>query len=286
MAQVLDIVPLRSVVAVADYGGVHRAAAVLHLTQSTVSQHLRKIEQAIGGPVVMKSGREVVFTRLGQQTLKHARMILAAHDGALADLGAVDEETLVIGATEHGADVLIPGLTAALRERLPGRLVRFRLDRNVALVDSIDRGLLDMAVTLDGSGLDRANAAAVCELSWLASTSFELTVGQPVPLVVFAEPCTFRVPTFAALDQAGVSYEVVAECANLAGLHAGIRSGLGVALLLTLGQKPDGMRVVEGIPTPDCVSVLVRSRVGFDPVVRSAVAGAVHDVLTAVQMSD
>jgi hypothetical protein len=55
VAQVLDIAPLRSVVAVADCGGFHRAAAALHLTQSAVSQHLRKIEAVVGAPVVERS---------------------------------------------------------------------------------------------------------------------------------------------------------------------------------------------------------------------------------------
>ncbi|BBX94830.1 LysR substrate-binding domain-containing protein [Mycobacterium lacus] len=283
MTQVLDIVPLRSLVAVADYGGVHRAAAVLHLTQSTVSQHLRKVEQAIGGPAVERSGRGLVFTELGQQTLRHARTILAAHDRALEELGAADEQTLAIGATEHGADVLIPGLTAALRERLPDRRVRFRLDRNVSLADSIERGLLDVAVMLDGSGLDSANASGVVELSWLASTTFQAPVGQPLPLVVFAEPCTFREPTFAALDKAGVSYQVVAECANLAGLYAAIRSGLGVALLLQLGQLPGGVRFAEGLPSASRVSVFVRSRGGIDPATRSTVSESLRDMLERVR---
>lgn len=282
MTQVLDIVPLRSVVAVADFGGVHRAAAVLHLTQSTVSQHLRRVEQAVGGPVVEKSGRGLVFTELGHKTLRHARTILAAHDRALAELGATDEQTLAIGATEHGADVLIPGLTVALRERLPDRRVRFRLDRNVSLADSIERGLLDLAVMLDGSGLDRANASGIVELSWLASNTFLAPVGQPLPLVVFAEPCTFREPTFAALDNAGVSYQVVAECANLAGLYAAIRSGLGVALLLTLGRLPGGVRLAEGLPAASRISVFIQSRSGIDSVVRSTVDESVRDVLSAV----
>lgn len=50
MAQVLDIAPLRSLVAVADCGGFHRAAAALHLSQSAVSQHLRKVESVVGEP--------------------------------------------------------------------------------------------------------------------------------------------------------------------------------------------------------------------------------------------
>ena len=65
MSQVLDIAPLRSVVAVADCGGFHRAATVLHLTQSAVSQHVRRVEAVVGGPVVEKSGRGVAFTELG-----------------------------------------------------------------------------------------------------------------------------------------------------------------------------------------------------------------------------
>lgn len=90
MTAVLDIAPLRSVVAVADCGGFHRAAAVLHVTQSAVSQHVRRIEAVVGGPVVKRSGRGVVFTELGHRVLGHARTILAAHDAALDDLGATE----------------------------------------------------------------------------------------------------------------------------------------------------------------------------------------------------
>lgn len=88
MSQVLDIAPLRSVVAVADCGGFHRAAAVLHLTQSAVSQHVRRIEAVVGGAIVERSGRGVAFTELGYRVVGHARTILAAHDAALRDLGA------------------------------------------------------------------------------------------------------------------------------------------------------------------------------------------------------
>ena len=131
MAQVLDIAPLRSLVAVADCGGFHRAAAALHLSQSAVSQHLRRIEAVVGEPIVQRSGRGVVFTEVGQKALRHARTILAAHDTALDDLGATEHKVLTIGATEHGADVMLAGLSRVLRERLPDLRVRFRLDRNV-----------------------------------------------------------------------------------------------------------------------------------------------------------
>jgi DNA-binding transcriptional LysR family regulator len=281
MNQVLDITPLRSVVAVADCGGFHRAAAALHLTQSAVSQHLRRIEAVVGRPVVERSGRGVVFTELGQRVVRHARAILAAHDAALDDLGATDHRLLVIGATEHGADVMLPGLTAALRERMPEWRVRFRLDRNVTLADSIERGLVDLAVMLDGTGFDRMNASGVVALKWISSRTFSAPADEPLPLVVFAEPCTLREPAFSALDRLGVRYQVVVECADLAGLLAAARSGMGVVLLPMIGRLPDGLCPAEGMPSANRASVFVRGRAGIDPVVLATVDDAVGAVLAA-----
>jgi DNA-binding transcriptional LysR family regulator len=281
MAQALDIAPLRSVVAVADCGGFHRAAAALHITQSAVSQHLRKVEGVVGGPVVERSGRGVVFTELGQRVLRHARTILAAHDTALDDLGATDGRLLVIGATEHGADVILPGLTGALREALPDWQIRFRLDRNVSLADAIERGLVDLAVMLDGSGFDRGSASGVVGLKWISSRSFSVPTGQSLPLVVFAEPCTLREPAFSALDKLGVAYHIVAECGDLAGFYAAVRSGLGVALLPMIGRLPDGLGPAQGLPPANRASVFVRGRAGIDPTLLATVDEAVRDVLSA-----
>ncbi|MCV7103329.1 LysR family transcriptional regulator [Mycobacterium palustre] len=281
VAQVLDIPALRSLVAVADCGGFHRAAAALHLSQSAVSQHLRKVEGVVGGAVVERSGRGVVFTEVGQKVLRHARTILAAHDTALADLGATEHALLTIGATEHGADVMLAGLTKALRERLPDRRLRFRLDRNVSLADSIERGLIDLAIMLDGAALDRVNASGLVRLQWISGRTFAASTREPVPLVIFSEPCTLREPAFSILEDRQIAYEVVAECADLSGLYAAVRSGLGVALLPMIGKLPDGLCPAEGLPPANRASVLVRGRTGIDPDLLSTVDAVVRDVLAA-----
>ncbi|MDT0440646.1 LysR family transcriptional regulator, partial [Streptomyces doudnae] len=187
MGQVLDIAPLRSLVAVADCGGFHRAAAVLLMTQSAVSQHVRRIVAVVGGPVVERSGRGVAFTELGHRVLGHARGILAAHDAALTDLGAAEEQVLLIGATEHGADVMLPALTAALGERLPNWRLRFRLDRYVMLADALEHGLVDLAVMLDGSGRDPAIASGTLALKWVSGRGVGTVVKQPLPVLMFSE---------------------------------------------------------------------------------------------------
>jgi DNA-binding transcriptional LysR family regulator len=279
VTQVLDIAPLRSLVAVADCGGFHRAAAALHLSQSAVSQHLRKVESVVGEPVVERSGRGVLFTEIGQKVLRHARAILAAHDAALDDLGATEHKLLTIGATEHGADVMLPALTSVLRDRLPDRRPRFRLDRNVSLADALDRGLLDMAIMLDGAGLDRANASGVVQLRWVSARTFVARRGDPLPLVIYAEPCTLREPAFSVLEKHGIAYEIAAESGDLSGLYAAVRSGLGLALLPMIGKLPDGLCPAEGLPEANCATVLVRGRAGIDPDLLGAADAAVREVL-------
>jgi DNA-binding transcriptional LysR family regulator len=279
MAQALDIAPLRSVVAVADCGGFHRAASALHLTQSAVSQHVRRIEAVVGGPIVERSGRGVAFTELGHRVLRHARTILAAHDAALADLGAADERVLLIGATEHGADVMLPGLTSALGERLPDWRLRFRLDRNILLADGIEHGTVDAAVMLDGSGLDPANASGMVALKWISGRTFSMATSDRLPVVMFSEPCTLREPTFAALDRIGAPYRIAVESSDLSGLFAAVRSGLGVALLPMIGRLPDGLCLAEGLPPANRASVFVRGRAGVDAEVLNAVEQTVRDVL-------
>ncbi|MBI3216534.1 MAG: LysR family transcriptional regulator [Mycobacterium sp.] len=281
MSQVLDIAPLRSVVAVADCGGFHRAAAVLHLTQSAVSQHVRRIESVVGAPIVERSGRGMVFTELGHRMVMHARKILAAHDAALSDLGAAEEKVLLVGATEHGADVMLPGLTDALGRRLPDWRIRFRLDRNVALADAIDHGSVDLAVMLDGSGWDRAGASGTVALKWISARGFAAPATGPLPVVIYSEPCTLREPAFAALDKLGIDYRIVAESSDLSGLISAVRSGLGVALLPMIGRLPDGLCLAEGLPVANRASVFVRGRPGIDEHVLDTVDAAVRDVLSA-----
>ena len=65
MNRILDVAPLRSLMAVADCGGFLRAADALHLSQAAVSQHMRRLESATGRPLVERHGRGSRFTKDG-----------------------------------------------------------------------------------------------------------------------------------------------------------------------------------------------------------------------------
>ena len=63
----LDPAHLRSFLAIVDFGGYHRAAEALHLTQPAVSRHMRRLEEQLGEPLFARRGRGVELTPYGER---------------------------------------------------------------------------------------------------------------------------------------------------------------------------------------------------------------------------
>lgn len=278
MEQVLDIVPLRSFVAVADRGGFQRAATHLHLSQAAVSQHVRRLEAATGRRLVRRDGRRSRFTTDGDQLLGYARQILALHDEALRSFGIESEETVMIGSTEHAAAQLLPQLTAILGESLPDHRVRYRLDRGTALREALGAGRLDLALLPGASDDPRAAPVGELELTWHAAPSWVRPSG-PVPLVAFDSPCALRTRALETLAAYGIPAEIGAEASQLGGVHAATTAGLGVALLATFGATPEGLVVRRDLPLPEPLPLTIWRRQGLDAMVSGHAVASLRRLL-------
>lgn len=98
MIRNLDLTSLRSFVAIADAGGVTRAAGFLNLTQSAVSMQIKRLEEVLGCDVLDRSARKVGLTAEGEQLLGYARKMLALNDEAFHRLTTdVHEGEIVLG---------------------------------------------------------------------------------------------------------------------------------------------------------------------------------------------
>src|ERR1700730_9899429 len=78
----LDLELLRSFVSVVDSGGVSRAGDRVHRTQSTVSQQIKRLEDDIGQPLLIRSGKDVTPTEAGERLLSYARRLLSLAEEA------------------------------------------------------------------------------------------------------------------------------------------------------------------------------------------------------------
>ncbi|MBM9468326.1 LysR family transcriptional regulator [Nakamurella leprariae] len=277
-SKVLDVVPLRSFVAVADCGGHHRAARALHLSQSTISQHIRRLEAVVGQSLTERDGRTTRLTEVGELLLTEARRMLAAHDEMLRRVALQADPDLVVGATEHGADHLIPQLAAALAADPDAGRVRFRIDRGTPLRSAIDRGDVDLALLIGAADRERTVEAGMLPLGWFAAPGWRPpTPGAGLPLVAFDDPCAIRNRALETLAEHGTRAEMACEATNLGGVLAAARAGLGVAMLADVGPAPDGLVPQPSLPTPRPVPLVVRWRSGLSADLATAAADAVRE---------
>ena len=280
MTAVLDIAPLRSLVAVADCGGFQRAATYLHLSQGAVSQHVRRLEAAVGRPLVERHGRGSRFTGDGEQLLAQGRRILALHDETLRSFDVEIEESVTVGCTEHAAAQLLPSLSSALEVSAPGYRFRFRIDRGLKLREGLATGRIDLALLL---GADDPHAVPVGDLhlTWYSSSTWSVPAAPaPVPVVAFDNPCALRTRALETLSSHAIPAVIGAEAMQLAGVQAAVGAGLGVALMATLGQTPEGLVPRSDLPTPEPLQLFVCSRPGLPDQVVQFAADALRPLLT------
>ena len=109
----LDVTTLRSFVAVAEQGGVTRAAAALNLTQSAVSMQLKRLEELLGQDLLDRSNRRIALTGSGELLLTYARRLVELNDEAVGRLtDDVYEGELILGAPY---DVIYPVVPQVLK---------------------------------------------------------------------------------------------------------------------------------------------------------------------------
>ncbi|MDI1461194.1 LysR substrate-binding domain-containing protein [Catellatospora sp. KI3] len=281
MNRILDIAPLRSFVAVADCGGFQRAATALYLSQGAVSQHVRRLEAAVGRPLVARQGRGSRFTAAGETLLLQARRILALHDEVLRGFGIDTEQALVIGSTEHAAAQLLPELAGALAGTFPDWRVRFRIDRGAQLRTGLADGRIDLALLFGPADDPDALTVGELELTWYSAPGWRPPrSGEPIPLVAFDAPCALRTRALDTLAGADLPAEVGCEAPHLAGVQAAVQAGLGVGLMATLGQTPQGLVTRDDLPPALPLPLSVWSRRGLRPDLVEGAAESLRRVLS------
>jgi LysR family cyn operon transcriptional activator len=139
--------------AVADNGGFTRAAEALHVSQPTLSQQIRQLEETLGVVLFDRTSRTVRPTDAGQAYIECARRVLvelAAGKRALHDVKDLSRGTLRLAMTPTFMAYLVGPLVRDYTVRYPNiHLEIFELS-----MGDIETGLaddsLDIAIAFDG----------------------------------------------------------------------------------------------------------------------------------------
>ncbi|OEU97761.1 MULTISPECIES: LysR family transcriptional regulator [Streptomyces] len=153
----LEVRHLRAVCAIADTGSVHKAARQLGMTQPSLTTQLRRIEQAVGGPLFNRERTGSRPTPLGRTVLTRARPIVAQMTELIreakdaAGLGHADPGArLRLGSTGSRA---VPGWLRRLHRRLPDTDITFQTDVSAnTLLQMVADNQLDAAFVHEVEG--------------------------------------------------------------------------------------------------------------------------------------
>ncbi|MFM5190583.1 LysR family transcriptional regulator [Aeromonas media] len=240
----LDPHLLQSFVAIVETGSFTRAGERMHLTQSTISQQMRRLEQQLGCPLLDRSGRQVVTTAQGETLLGLARRIL----GLLAQAGdRVGEASLPLrlGVPEDFAAGAMTAVLAAFARQYPEVRLEVRSDLSHALWQAFEAGELDLALIKQGRGQGEPIARWREPLAWVDSRDWPAGERDPVPLVVFPSEGLYRRQITDTLDARGIAWRIAYVSASLASLQGAVSAGIGVSLLPTRLLQPDQVELTH-----------------------------------------
>ncbi len=259
----LDLDTLRTLVAANDLGGYGQAAARLGRTPSAISLQMKRLQEDVGAPLFRKDGRGIALTEAGAIALGYGRRMLALNDELLDSVrGASLEGTVRLGFSQDFAGVILPSVLAQFSRLYPLVVMEVRIEGNAALVQAVEKGQLDLALTVGYAERPSAQCLGELPLVWIAGREFTPRAGQPLPLAAFGPQCAFRKTAIEKLDQAGVAWRIAAVSPSLGGLWAAALGGLGVIVRMGL-ELPDGLvhgKSLFGLPELGSFPITLHSR--------------------------
>jgi DNA-binding transcriptional LysR family regulator len=239
----MTIRQLEVFLAIARAQSFSRAAERIHLSQPTLSEHTRQLEQELGAPLFVRHSRAVSLTEAGRIFEDYARRLvatLAAGKQAIAELDGLARGSLVVGASTTPGTYVLPPLIARFRGRYPGVRVDLRVASSRVVEQRVRDGEVDVAVIgghMLGPSERCITAGLVDELALIVPRAYPLA--GPISraqlarerLLIREDGSATRQVTERALRQAGVAARPAMELDHTETIKRAVIAGLGVAFV-------------------------------------------------------
>ena len=277
MARNLDLTSLRSFVAIADAGGVTRAAGFLNLTQSAVSMQIKRLEDALGVELLDRSSRKVGLTAAGEHLLSYARRMLALNDEVYGLLTRSQFEGEITLGVPH--DIVYPAIPQVLQRfaaDFPKVKVRLLSSFTRALQEMFARGECDMIMTTEHGVEAGGETLTELQLVWVGAPGGQAWRQRPLPLA-YEQRCIFRQGVQARLDAKGIPWILAVDSDNTRTVEATVSADLAVHTVLEGSEPRHVERISHGGTLPELAKMKINLYVG--EAVHGAAISALADLM-------
>ncbi|WP_151746126.1 LysR family transcriptional regulator [Acinetobacter soli] len=223
---------LRAFVAIVETGSFTLAADQLHMTQSTISQQLARLEYAVGKPLIERQSRSLQLTTAGESLLGYARRILALQLEAQNVLSTTTGSIPIrIGVPEDIMNTEMARLLHSFSEA--HRSIRLDVTAGLSrdLMTRYRAGQFDIVVVKEPMASADHFATFSEAIAWFESQHFSQVWPDPIPLVTFPQGGLYRDEMFDFIERERKHWYVAFSSNSLASVLVGIEAGLGISLL-------------------------------------------------------
>lgn len=264
----MDLRQLEIFVKVAEFRSFSKAAATLSLTQPTVSEHIRTLEDELGVRLLDRLGRGAVVTKAGELLLLHARRLLALSREARQAMDQFQGRMcgeLLVGASTIPGEYVLPALIGRFKEKFPEISISLLIGDSQTVVDWVAEARAELGVA--GARLSNRSVAykelmpdelvlVVPALHpWHGRPLITLEELQREPLLVRERGSGSRAALEAALAANGMelgSYRIVGEMGSTQAIKQAVRAGVGVSVVSRRAVEDEGKAGLVGcLPVKD-----------------------------------
>jgi LysR family hydrogen peroxide-inducible transcriptional activator len=240
----MELHQLRYFCAIVDSGSFSRAARFAHVSQPSLSQQIRKLEDELGVRLFDRLGRTVRLTETGQTFLPRARAVLRELEAARGDVDDQKDSvggTIVVGVIPTVAPYLLPQHLTEFSKKFPRARITVVEEITPVLLERLRAGTIDLAiVALPVRGhefesfpiLTERLFAVVPKHHRLArSQSLSLENLRSEPFLLLRDGHCFRDTALAACVRARLHPQIVFESGQFSSLLSMVGAGMGVSIV-------------------------------------------------------
>ena len=266
---IMDIHRLEVFCKVIELQSFTKAADAVCLTQPTVSEHIRVLEEDLGEKLIDRLGREVLPTPAGKILLRYARDIIKLRDEAIQALRKFKGElsgSLLIGASTIPGTYFLPQLIGSFKLMYPSIQITLKITDSADVVTrlldgSVEIGLVgaksdDRRLLLEEVFSDELLLVVYPGHPWAEREHVDLSELDGEPFILRERGSGTRQVMARSIEEAGfdpVRLNPVAEMGSTEAVRQGIKARIGISIL-------SSQAVAEDIERGTLVAVPLRDR--------------------------
>ncbi|WP_428609504.1 LysR family transcriptional regulator [Sedimenticola sp.] len=247
----IDVGLIRTFLAVAENGGMTRAAQILNLTQGAVSQQIKRLETYFGKRLFDRRQKQMRLTPDGEKLVASANRLLALNDEVL-HLMRQPEFTgeILLGVPPDIVRPFMPPILKRFNREYPNIRVTLISDSTPVLLERLKKKEIDLTLTTESIKGDPEELLLTDALVWIGAINGEASHRQPLPVALGLESCGFRASAVEALNGAGLEWLSICQVGSIEPVIATLEADMAIAPYMSQ-VVPDTLSTIDpaiGLP--------------------------------------